>query len=69
MNTSASKANQREEFLTPQQLAKALNVPLSWVYQKSREKGEDTIPRHKMGRYVRFKFSEVEEYLDRRYQS
>ena len=68
MNTKACGATQRESYLTPQQLAKALNVPLSWVYQKSREKGEDTIPRHKFGRYVRFRLSEIEPYLERRYQ-
>ena len=44
------------ELLTPEQLAKKLIVPLSWVYEQSRL---NKIPTHKLGRYIRFDLHEV----------
>jgi excisionase family DNA binding protein len=44
------------ELLTPKDLADRLKVPLSWVYQQSRQ---GHIPTHRLGRYVRFDLQEV----------
>ena len=44
------------ELLTPEDLAKKLIVPLSWVYEQSRL---GNIPTHKLGRYIRFNLHEV----------
>jgi len=44
------------ELLTPEQLAKKLLLPLSWVYEQSRL---GKIPTHKLGRYIRFDLHEV----------
>jgi len=44
------------ELLTPEDLAKKLIVPLSWVYEQSRL---GKIPTHKLGRYIRFDLHEV----------
>jgi len=44
------------ELLTPEELAKKLIVPLSWVYEQSRL---GKIPTHKFGRYIRFDLHEV----------
>ncbi len=52
--TNASKA----ELLTPEALAEKLKVPLSWVYEQSRQ---GNIPTHRMGRYIRFDLREVIE--------
>jgi excisionase family DNA binding protein len=52
-----------EDFLTVPELAKLLKVPISWVYQRSRERGEEAIPRIRCGRYVRFPKREVLEWL------
>ena len=46
-------------------LAEYLNVPKSWVYEKTRDKGKDSIPRVKVGKYVRFNVHEVLEWLKR----
>ena len=46
------------ELLTPEQLAGRLAVPLSWVYEQSRQ---GNIPTHRMGRYIRFDLREVIE--------
>ena len=44
------------ELLKPKELAKQLNVPLSWVYEQSRQRN---IPTHRLGRHLRFNLPEV----------
>ncbi len=44
------------KLLTPEELAKSLKVPLSWVYEQSRQ---GNIPTHRLGRYIRFDLHEV----------
>jgi len=44
------------ELLTPEEIADRLKVPLSWVYEQSRQ---GNIPTHRMGRYIRFDLREV----------
>jgi excisionase family DNA binding protein len=46
------------ELLTPDELAAALKVPVSWVYEQSRQ---HNIPTRRLGRYIRFKLQEVIE--------
>ena len=45
-----------KELLTPEELAKKLKLPLSWVYEQSRL---NQIPTHRLGRYIRFHLEEV----------
>jgi len=52
-----------EEMLTPEQLARNLNVDKSWVYSQTRRKGPDAIPVVRVGKYCRFIKSEVIEWL------
>lgn len=40
-------------LLTPDELAAELKVPVSWVYEQSRQ---GKIPTHRIGRYVRFRW-------------
>jgi excisionase family DNA binding protein len=44
------------ELLTPENLADRLKVPVSWVYEQSRQ---GKIPTHRLGRYIRFDLAEV----------
>ena len=44
------------ELLGPDELAKRLKVPVSWVYEQSRT---GKIPTVRVGKYVRFKLNEV----------
>jgi len=55
---AASSGNDyhNDPFLTPSELAKKLHVPLSWVYEQSRQ---DKIPTHHIGKYLRFNIVEV----------
>jgi len=45
-----------EKLLTPEQLSKALGVPVSWIYEQSRQRH---LPTHRMGKYIRFDLCEV----------
>ncbi len=49
-----------EPYITVASLARVLGVPASWVYERT-AKGE--IPHYRVGRYVRFRLSEVERWL------
>ena len=53
---------QAEELITVQDLAKRLNVPVSWIYQRTR-RGQHSIPHMKLGKYVRFSWQQVVEFL------
>jgi excisionase family DNA binding protein len=46
-------------LLSVEEIAERLNVPVSWVYSRTREKGPDAIPRLKVGKYVRFEPEKV----------
>lgn len=55
-----------EKLLSVDQLADRLNVPKSWIYARTRESGPETIPRVKLGRYVRFDQRRVSDWIERR---
>ena len=41
-------------LLTLNELAERLKVKKSWLYARTRERGEGTIPKIKLGKYYRF---------------
>ena len=43
-------------LLDPEELAAKLKIPISWVYEQSRQ---GNIPTHRLGRYIRFDLQEV----------
>ena len=51
-----SNGQHTDPFLTPEKLAERLNVPLSWVYEQSRQ---GKIPTHHIGKYLRFNIAEI----------
>ena len=53
-----------EALLTVHEVAELLRVPVSWVYERTRQRGMNRLPHLKVGKYVRFRLSEVEEYLE-----
>ncbi len=61
-----SDAPKLECLLTPEDAAKLLKVPLSWMYQHTRRRSLDRIPFVKIGRYVRFREGDLLNYIDRR---
>jgi len=48
--------NDETDLLTAAELAERLKLPISWVYEQSRQ---GKIPTHRMGRYLRFRLQEV----------
>jgi excisionase family DNA binding protein len=53
-----------EEILTPEEVAVLLRVKPSFVYEKVRRRSVRPIPCHRIGRYIRFKKSEVLLWFD-----
>ena len=49
------------QLITAKELAKRLNVQVSWIYRRTRL-GQEAIPHVKMGKYVRFDWEEVVEF-------
>jgi len=56
----------KDEFLTVHELARVLKVPASWVYSRTRETGPGSMPRVKIGKYVRFIKREVIDWARNR---
>lgn len=52
-----------DQLMTVSEIAAFLNVPVSWVYQRTRLRGAERIPHIKLGKYLRFSFSEVIAWL------
>jgi excisionase family DNA binding protein len=56
-------------LLTPAELAAKLKVPVSWIREKTRERArvrdKDPLPVVRLGKYVRFRLTDVEEWLAR----
>ncbi|HOY09007.1 MAG TPA: helix-turn-helix domain-containing protein, partial [Candidatus Omnitrophota bacterium] len=51
-----------KQLITVRELAEVLNVPISWIYQRT-SMGQKGIPHVKMGKYVRFDADEVMRFL------
>jgi len=60
---NGASAREAEKLLTAVELAKRLGVPESWVRTEERA---GRIPSFRLGKYVRFKLSEVERTLAER---
>ena len=53
-----------EEQLTVSEVAAALKVPVSWVYERTRRFGTDQMPHFKLGKYLRFRWSTIRDWLE-----
>lgn len=53
-----------EELLTVQEVAALLKVPVSWVYERTRRRGNERLPHVKVGKYVRFRLDDISAYLE-----
>ena len=54
-----------EDILTPKELAARLKVRKTWVYEQTRSRSPIPLPRLNMGRYLRFDWVKVVEWLTR----
>ena len=58
-----------DELLTVDELAAWLKVPPSWIYERTRRRGEGRLPFIKLGKYLRFEAVAVRAYLARQRRS
>lgn len=52
-------------LLTVEDVAELLQVPKSWVYERTRRRGLEQLPHLKVGKYLRFEECTVREFLER----
>jgi excisionase family DNA binding protein len=55
-----------DNLITVRELAAALRVPKSWVYSRTRETGENAMPKLIVGKYRRFILADVMEWLSKK---
>ena len=55
-----------DSLLTPQDAARFLKVPVSWVYEHVRPEAQDRLPVVKLGKYLRFDARDLRAYVDAR---
>ncbi len=65
MPVPTSSATTTHEIITPEECAALLRVNESWIYEKCRRRSRDPLPAHRIGRYLRFRRSEVLDWFDR----
>ncbi len=56
-------------LLTLNDLVERTQLPKSWWYQRSRQKGPDALPVVKCGKYLRFRWDEVQDWLKKQNES
>jgi excisionase family DNA binding protein len=56
VQSALERDSQATPLLTAEELAAQLKVPVSWVYEQSRQ---GNIPTVRIGRYIRFRLQEV----------
>ena len=64
VNAATNAATGEEEnadhrFLTVHEVAKLLQVPVSWVYGRVRERSTERLPGYRVGKYWRFREQEI----------
>lgn len=50
---------------TIDEMAAILKVPKSWLYARTRQKGDDTIPMLRVGRYIRFEEDKIFAWIQK----
>ncbi len=60
----AGAAENLLELLTVTEVAAALRVPASWVYERVRRPGKGRMPHLKIGKYLRFRLKDVRMWVE-----
>jgi excisionase family DNA binding protein len=55
-----------ERLLDIAELAEILSVPRSWIYKRLRTDGTGRLPGIKLGKYWRFRDSDIRDWLEKR---
>ncbi len=54
-----------ERLLSVEEVAELLQVPVSWVYERTRKRSLERIPGFRLGKYWRFRPEDVLGWLER----
>jgi excisionase family DNA binding protein len=52
-------------LLSIKDVAKLLNVPVSWVYERTRQRSVNRVPGFRLGKYWRFRQEDVLQWIER----
>ena len=58
---------ENQEMLTIKEMAAKLSVKPSWLYVRTMRKGEGSIPRIMIGKYIRFNLIDVMAWIEEQY--
>lgn len=62
--TAPRVSPESEALLTVHEVAQLLRVPVTWVYERTRRRGLEALPHLKIGKYLRFRLSDIERYVE-----
>jgi excisionase family DNA binding protein len=64
---AATGAGYRDDgrLMNVHEVAELLQVPVSWVYERTRRRGLEQLPHLKIGKYLRFEESALAEFIRR----
>ena len=62
--SAGQKTEGTYRLLTVNEVAEILQVPVSWVYEHTRGRSLDQLPYLKIGKYLRFRLPDIEQYLE-----
>jgi predicted DNA-binding transcriptional regulator AlpA len=67
LQSAATAEERRSEIslLTVYEVAERLQVPVSWVYQRTRRHGPEQLPHFKIGKYLRFEEHALLDFIQR----
>lgn len=54
----------QQQLLTVRQVADWLQVPASWIYERTRKRGQNHIRHIRLGKHIRFTRGQVIDYLE-----
>ncbi len=52
-----------DPLLTVEEVAEFLRVPKTWIYEHTRPSSRSPLPHVKLGKYLRFRRTDIEEFL------
>jgi excisionase family DNA binding protein len=62
---TAEERRGESNLLTVHEVAELLQVPVSWVYERTRRHGPEQLPHFKIGKYLRFEERTLVEFIQR----
>jgi len=62
---TAKERRDENSLLTVQEVAELLQVPVSWVYERVRNRSLARLPGYRLGKYWRFRQAEVLTWIER----